>query len=317
MNLNFVYCFDENFNIQALTSINSLLNKLTVKANIFIIHKNIETFTEELKLIKSHSNLEHVFIYQFDSSKTVLPPIKSHVSEATFYRLFLSHYLPSNIKNLVYMDADIVCINNPTERFNNLFSEMDDEETIIAAKTEGAGENYKKIFERLDLQNNEYFNAGVIAINYFKWLDQEVEIHLLKILENRFDDIFDYDQEVLNIYFDGRYTKLDKHLNYQAIGGFDIELINYIEDNVYFLHYLGKGKPWSVENFIFPTSKFYQREFNHLGFNKPHLIFPKKFHIVKKFLKIILKLEFLKFDNPFLYIKYSFLAFFSKKFKSF
>ena len=24
--------------------------------------------------------------------------------------------------------------------------------------------------------------------------------------------------------------------------------------NVFFLHYLGKGKPWSVENFIFSTS---------------------------------------------------------------
>ena len=317
MSLNFVYCFDENFNIQALTSINSLLNKLSVKANIFIIHKNIETFNDELKLIKNHSNLEHVFIYQFDSNKTKLPPIKSHVSEATFYRLFLSQYLPRNIKYLVYMDADIVCVNDPTEQFINLFSEMDDEETIIAAKSEGLSENYKKIFERLNLKNNEYFNAGVIGVNYFKWLDQEVEIDLLKILEYRYNDIFDYDQEVLNIYFDGRYTKLDKHLNYQAIGGYDIELSNYIEENVYFLHYLGKGKPWSVENFILPTSKFYQREFNQLGFKKPHLIFPKKFHIVKKFLKIILKLEFLKFDNPFLYIKYSFLAFFSKKFKSF
>ena len=76
MELNFVYCFDDNFNLQALTSIRSLLDKVTKKVNIFIIHKNIESFKKISKIIEKHDNLLNLSIYQFDSSKVNLPPIK-------------------------------------------------------------------------------------------------------------------------------------------------------------------------------------------------------------------------------------------------
>ena len=118
MELNFVYCFDDNFNLQALTSIKSLLDKITKKANIFIIHKNIESFNKMSKIIEEHDNLLNLFTYQFDSSKVNLPPIKSHVSEATYYRLFISQYLPKDIKFLTYLDADIICVNDPTSNIS-------------------------------------------------------------------------------------------------------------------------------------------------------------------------------------------------------
>ena len=53
------------------------------------------------KIIEEHDNLLNLFTYQFDSSKVKLPPIKSHVSEATYYRLFISQYLPQDIKFLI------------------------------------------------------------------------------------------------------------------------------------------------------------------------------------------------------------------------
>ena len=124
MDLNFVYCFDDNFNYQALTSIKSLLDKITKKANIFIIHKNIKSFNQISNLISDHDNLSSLHGYQFDSSRVNFPPIKSHVSEATFYRLFISQYLPKNTKFLVYLDADIICINDPTSKLLETFSQI-------------------------------------------------------------------------------------------------------------------------------------------------------------------------------------------------
>ena len=38
--LNFLYCFDNGYNIQAQCSIYSLLENVDEKINIFIIHKN-------------------------------------------------------------------------------------------------------------------------------------------------------------------------------------------------------------------------------------------------------------------------------------
>ena len=146
--LNFVYCFDDNFNLQALTSIKSLLDKITKKANIFIIHKNLKSFNQISNLISEHDNLSSLHTYQFDSTKVNLPPIKSHFSEATYYRLFISQYLPKNIEFLVYLDADIICINDPTTKLLETFSQINSEGNVIAAKVETTREDNNISFNR-------------------------------------------------------------------------------------------------------------------------------------------------------------------------
>ena len=48
--LNFLYCFDNNYSIQALTSISSLLGKVSEKINLYIILKDYE----DSKFINKH-----------------------------------------------------------------------------------------------------------------------------------------------------------------------------------------------------------------------------------------------------------------------
>ena len=312
MELNFVYCFDDNFNYQALTSIKSLLDKITKKANIFIIHKNIKSFNKISNLISKHDNLSSLHGYQFDSSKVNLPPIKSHVSEATFYRLFMSQYLPKSIEFLVYLDADIICVNDPTSKLMETFSQLNFESSVVAAWSERTKEQNSTVFDRLNLKSDNYFNAGVLLINFNKWVKQDVESNLSKILNLRFYELDEYDQDILNIYFDGQFRKLDDNLNYHAFGGQDEKLYDYIKKNVYFLHYIGKGKPWSIENFIYSTSKFYQKEYKKLGFKKPHLIFPKNISTIIKFLKLLFSSDFKNYENRITFLKYSFISFFTK-----
>jgi len=313
MELNFVYCFDDNFNLQALTSIRSLLDNITKKANIFIIHKNMESFNRISNLISGHEKLSSLQIYQFDSTKVNLPPIKSHVSEATFYRLFISQYLPKNIEFLVYLDADIISVNDPTLDLLDTFSQIKSDSNVVAAKVETTREQDSLIFNTLNLESDLKFNAGVLVIDFSAWIEQEVESDLLKILNLRFNEIFDYDQEVLNIYFDGKFTKLDENLNYQAMGGHDRNLYSFIKKNVSFLHYLGKGKPWNVDNYTYLTSNFYQNEFKKLGFQNPHLIFPKNIGMIKRFLKLIFSSDFKNYEGRFIFLKYSFISFFKKE----
>jgi len=313
MELNFVYCFDDNFNLQALTSIKSLLDKISKKANIFIIHKNTESFDRLSNLISDHEMLSSLHSYQFNSSKVNLPPIKSHVSEATFYRLFISQYLPKNIEFLVYLDADIISVNDPTSDLLETFSQIKSDGNVVAAKIELTRDQDNQIFNTLNLKSDVKFNAGVLVIDFNAWIEREVESDLLKILNLRFNEIFDYDQEVLNIYFDGEFTKLDKNLNYQAVGGHDRNMYSFIKKNVNFLHYLGKGKPWNVDNYTYITSNFYQNEFKKLGFQKPHLIFPRNMGMLKRFLKLLFSSDFKNYESRFKFLKYSFISFLKKQ----
>ena len=41
----------------------------------------------------------------------MFPNLKDvHVSEATYYRLYMDDYLPDNLSSIVYLDADVVCV---------------------------------------------------------------------------------------------------------------------------------------------------------------------------------------------------------------
>ena len=63
--MNFIYCFDTNYNSQAFTSIISLLDCVDKKIDIFIIH-NDKNFEKKIpKQINKHKNLNSLHIYIF------------------------------------------------------------------------------------------------------------------------------------------------------------------------------------------------------------------------------------------------------------
>ena len=111
---NFLLCFDENYNIQAEVTISSLLENSNFKLKFYIIHDDPESFEESKKRLNSFSNLQSIEVYKFNKRQDIVFPNfdESHMSEATYYRLFLSDYLPRTIKNIIYIDPDVICLNN-------------------------------------------------------------------------------------------------------------------------------------------------------------------------------------------------------------
>ena len=111
--MNFLYCFDNNFNLQALNSIMSIINNnKDHKTKIFVIHDDPASLQ---KIIKKYLNdYEEVFeIFEFDFNFVNFPKInKSHVSKATYFRLFFQKYIPEHIDFITYVDSDIICISN-------------------------------------------------------------------------------------------------------------------------------------------------------------------------------------------------------------
>ena len=98
-NVNFLYCFDTNYNSQAFTSMISLLDCSTKKINIYVIHneKNFELQVPEK--ILNHKNLIFFESYQFNDYEHEFPNIKNvHISVATYFRLFIQNYLPKKEK---------------------------------------------------------------------------------------------------------------------------------------------------------------------------------------------------------------------------
>ena len=247
--INLVYAIDENYNIQTCISIKSFLNNCKNPINIHIIHKNKTSFDSFAKKLSSDSKLSSINIYQFDNKNIEFPRIEdTHISEATYYRLYLDKYLPDNIDNIIYVDGDVLCTNEPDIEFNNIFNSMKKEMYYLSAKTDELREekNEDIDWDGILMKGNKYFNAGVLFIDYQKWLSNDIFNKLQKRQININDKLYFWDQDILNSFFDGNYLELEEKFNYRV--GLDNSNQKYKEtkENSILIHYQGSWKPWSI-----------------------------------------------------------------------
>ena len=265
---NFLYCFDSNYNIQGYCSIFSLLENAEEKVNIYIIHKEPDSFKLFQDNLKKHINLNSLSLYKFADYEYDFPNLTNrHLTEATYYRLFISNYLPEDIDLIMYVDADAFFINKFMKKLDRTKSQFKQSDFTIGALTTNNNVNIKeKDYEKLNLTSRKYFNAGVLLINYQKWLKNDYYENLLKILNDRKISFNAWDQDILNSFLDGDYFELDEifNININFIEDeVDLDSSN-IENNGIIIHYIGSPKPWNTKGLAYPGQKYFYMIFRQL-----------------------------------------------------
>ena len=296
--LNFLYCFDKNYNTQALVSIYSLLENITEKINIHIIHKEPETFSRYYLKINDHQNIASLNIRKFDITNFYFPNIeKAHVSEATYYRFFIENFIDETIDNLIYLDSDIVCVNNPLNEIKITINELNNSDLTISVKSE-----LQSLSKNLELKSGKYFNAGVMIIKTSEWYRKNLQDELTNLTDQHKEKLQFWDQDVLNIYFDGKYIELSKYLNFtldmkpfEKIINFDSLEMNKIK----LIHYVGKFKPWSLRGIVNKKSEFYQNYYRELFPEKYHLKSSRKLNTIRDLIGSLKNNVFFKTKYPF------------------
>ncbi len=286
---NFLYCFDSNYNVQATVSISTLLEKYDSEVNLYILHDNPRLFEKYKTKLKKYKNLNKIEIYKFEDTNYDFPNLNnSHVSYATYFRMFISNYLPQDMDFLIYLDADILCLSNPRFVLDEEINKLKNSDNVLTGLNEEVSTLHKK---RLGLKNNRYFNAGLIIINYQKWSKPETIENFLNIMNSKFAYIEFWDQDILNIYFDGKFSNLPINLNYISPDGKAL-----YEEQINFLHFAGSNKPWYFENTFKEISKYYNREYMKVFRNKYHVTFKFKKHEIPIFIDIC-KTKNVKFSD--------------------
>lgn len=306
--LTFLYCLDENYNKQAFTSIFSLLDNINEPIKIIMLHKNPKTFLENkfYKEIKKKKNLSEIQILNFVKKEVEFPQlIDAHVSEATYYRIYISNYISMDHEILIYLDPDVICIKNPVKELQKKIDELKTSDQIIGASTETYKKNEEdQEFIRLNMESNEYFNAGFMIIDYSKWQNKNTTNNLVSKLFEIFDNIVFWDQDVLNSFFDGDYIKLDKRFNFKinldpkSLRTYEESDMKYVNDEVFFVHYSGKFKPWTVRGALHFSSKYYQDYFKKLSSSNYHINNNWKVQAFKDLSKSIFTFRVFKIKNP-------------------
>lgn len=299
--INILLCYDSNYNIQGQVTIYSLLENTNNKINFHIIHEDPDNYKNISLKIINHKNLESLNFYKFKKRKDVTFPNfdESHMTEATYYRLFLGDYLPKSIKNIMYIDPDIICINNYDKIFKTTFEILNNSEFVISARTEHFEKDNSETAKRLELTNNKYFNAGVTFINFQRWVEKNYTENLTNWMNYLGDRVMWYDQDVLNSYLNGMYNELPLQLNFT-----DIYLpISQVKEEAIFYHFWGKNKPWTVKGFLFYNESFYQIMYRKLFDNNYHIVHRYKKDSLKHFFKLVFTLKIFRIKSPIRFIK--------------
>ena len=295
------------------TSMVSLLDKIDEKININIIHNSKDVYESIPQYIKNHKNLNSINIHFFQNEKYIFPNLdNSHVSEATYFRLFIEDYIDKSHDFLIYLDADVVCIKNPIPYFNSKIQSMIDNDFTVAAMNDPGMPEIDERSINLGIKSGRYFNAGVMIINYSKWIDQDIKTKSTQIIKEKKEKLILWDQDVLNIIFDGKFQNIDQEFNYRMdILNFSDKEISSIQNNVYLIHYFGKSKPWTLKGINFGISEYYQSEFRKISKNKYHIVHKWKRDSLKYIFEIILSTKLFKLKFPFRFIVEALRSFFN------
>lgn len=309
--LNFLYCFDTNYNYQAFSSIISLLDCINVKINIYILH-NDKTNLQIPEPIFKHKNLKKISIYQFRDSNYDFPNLTdNHVSEATYYRMFINNYLPKNLESIIYIDADMIFVRNPITKFQLELNNLIISKYVVAAKTEININNYKPEdidriratifshkfwpFDRIPIQE-KYFNAGLLIIDMNKWRESNIQNKLIKTMYKEYENILMWDQDVINCVINGKYHNLTNELNFLSTK------LKKDSKLPYTLHYSGSNKPWKTNGAFEFAAKFYHLNFKKISNIEYHIEIDNKKNSLKSLFDNILNLNFFKTHKPIRYL---------------
>ena len=295
------------------TSMVSLLDRIDEKININIIHNSKDVYESIPQYIKNHKNLNSINIHFFQNEKYTFPNLdNSHVSEATYFRLFIEDYIDKSHDFLIYLDADVVCIKNPIPYFNSIIQSMIDNDFTVAAMNDPSMPEIDERSINLGIKSGRYFNAGVMIINYSKWIDQDIKTKSTQIIKEKKEKLILWDQDVLNIIFDGKFQNIDQEFNYRMdILNFSDKEISSIQNNVYLIHYFGKSKPWTLKGINFGISEYYQSEFRKISKNKYHIVHKWKIDSLNYIFEIIFSSKLFKLKFPFRFIVEALRSFFN------
>ena len=295
------------------TSMVSLLDRIDEKININIIHNSKDVYQSIPQYIENHKNLNSINIHFFQNEKYTFPNLdNSHVSEATYFRLFIEDYIDKSHDFLIYLDADVVCIKNPIPYFNSIIQSMIDNDFTVAAMNDPSMPEIDERSINLGIKSGRYFNAGVMIINYSKWIDQDIKTKSTQIIKEKKEKLILWDQDVLNIIFDGKFQNIDQEFNYRMdILNFSDKEISSIQNNVYLIHYFGKSKPWTLKGINFGISEYYQSEFRKISKNKYHIVHKWKRDSLNYIFEIIFSTKLFKLKYPFRFIVETLRSFFN------
>jgi lipopolysaccharide biosynthesis glycosyltransferase len=170
-----------------------------------------------------------------------------HISITTYARLLLSSILPTDITRVLYLDADLLVLDDLAP-----ICTLDLDGAVLGAIVDDRLDKHIKM-GNTTLHGGPlprvraYFNAGVLLIDLAKWRSERIDKKAMQYLEHCPNSLYS-DQDALNFACDGLWKRVDPRWNY-----YQIDLKGPISDlsgeqRPGIIHFQGGLKPWDPKS---------------------------------------------------------------------
>lgn len=265
--MNLVFSFDEGYAETFKVLIHSIfMNNSDTRLNIYLLHDNMPPAVLE-DLQKNMDYYKYSF-FPIDCRRYLEQSenfrINRYYTIEMYLWLFAPYLLPREVDRALYLDPDIININS----FSH-FYEQDFEDHLFVAMDYKIKNQIIQPFNNLRLGTKDaenYFNTGVVLMNIEKLREQRDPEEISQaVIENKAILILP-DQDVFNHLYHEQIKEnpwelynVDPRL-YQVFQLVSPESYNqgWLEDEVVFIHYAGKHKPWlEREKYKYDLGNYY------------------------------------------------------------
>lgn len=283
-----VYACDNNFVPLLAASIKSVeINSPGSVKNIYVIDDGIKPSNLE-KLKRSFTspdiNLSFHLVKDVMGKNVNIPYFNNpRLPVTTFFRLFISSFMPEDTEKVLYLDSDMIVLGNIKELWdvdltNHIIGAVQDPNIQTLGCSWGGGVvNYADLGYQAD---DKYFNAGLLLINFKKWKEFNVTEKALEAAVKYQRYIKWGDQYCLNVVLANRWLELDPEWNH---------LVDNEKPGAKLIHYIG-NKP-IYDNYPY-SIKYRDIFFNYLNKTlfkdfKPVTKMQRQIQMVKRFIRKI------------------------------
>ncbi|GAA0361526.1 glycosyltransferase family 8 protein [Alkalibacterium iburiense] len=265
--MNILFSLDENYVYPLKVLIQSLVDTHPDDTFcMYLLHAGISDETlEDLnrfvertdnKLVPIHSkNFFH------DSDKVA---ITRYYTLEMYLWMFAPYLLPEEVDRILYLDPDVLCINDIKEFYNKDFLGHSFVATNYKYKTK-----WVQPFNNLRLRNfesDDYFNAGVVLMNLKKLRRVGDPYSIIEAIRENKPVLILPDQDIFNLVYvndileeDWRFFNMNPKV-FEKLKILFPKKYNYakVDREVVFIHFSGKHKPWDErEKYRYALGKYF------------------------------------------------------------
>jgi lipopolysaccharide biosynthesis glycosyltransferase len=277
-NISVFIAADNNYACLLVVALYSILRNTKSHIDFYILDGGISAENkvkiETLKSDFSHFSLEFIAIdvdAHFRDFKTT-----EGITLSMYSRLLIPQLKPE-IGKAIYLDADIIAMGDVAELLNE---SLDDYHlgAVWATSVDDVQHN-----RRLGISNNhKYFNSGVLLINCKKWRENYI-VEELFLLESKVrNKLIIPDQDLLNIYFDGKVKILPSKYNTTTRIVLLDRILKNNTDKIVIRHFESTEKPHNSHYYGIYQMPHFEEFWYYAGFTPFLEMLPKNHQIQAK-----------------------------------